>query len=310
MAGGAAVNVDRYLRVVLAVAEAHQITRAAMCLGKAQPWVSRQLRALEGEVGVQLFRRMHNGVETTPSGDEFVKEARQAVLHIQRSVFKARNASATVTDKLLIGVSPTFDPDIYAHIRGCLRSVLPKMETLFDSRYVAQQTEMLLRTELHLGLAELPIQGKGLRALPLKRETMFVAGSRGEPLLAAPFSESNLNRKPCLLLASEANPSRKRMIEFLTGNGMYLENIREVLTITEAVYPVMRGQATAVLPSLASRLGLGHILFRPIDGLTVDYGVIFTGGHLHPALRTLLPILERHFAEDRTPFRQYAERPV
>lgn len=310
MAGGAAVNVDRYLRVVLAVAEARQITQAAMCLGQTQPWVSRQLRAAEDEVGVKLFRRLHNGVEPTPGGAAFVKEARQAVLHSERSVFKARNADAPVCSKLLVGVSPTFDPDIYENIRGCLRSGLPRMKTTFASRFVAEQTEMLLRTELHLGLAELPVQGKGLKVLLLKQETMFVAGSRGEPLLVASFSENSLNRKPCLLLASETNPSQKRIVEFLTGNGMYPENIREVLTIPEAVYPVMRGKAIAVLPSLAPKLGFDHVLFRPLDGLHVDYGVIFPENHRSPALRTLLPVLQRHFAEDRAQLQRFAERPI
>lgn len=199
-------NVDRYLRVVLAVAETRQITRAATNLGKAQPWVSRQLRAAEEEVGVKLFQRLHNGVEPTPGGAAFVKEARQAVLHIQRSVLKARSASASVTDKLLVGVSPTFDLDIYENIRGCMRSGLLNITTVFNSRFVSEQTEMLLRTDLHLGLVELPVRGKGLRALPLKRERLFMAGSRGEPLLAASFNENSLNRKPCLLLAPGNQP--------------------------------------------------------------------------------------------------------
>lgn len=89
---------------------------------------------------------------------------------------------------------------------------------------------------------------------------------------------------------------------------MYPETIREVLTIPEAVYPVMRGKVVAVLPSLAPKLGLDHILFRPIDGLTVDYGVIFPENHRNPALRTLLPVLQRHFAEDRTQLQRFAER--
>ncbi len=298
MADAAQINIDRYLRTVLAVAEERQITRAAIRLGKAQPWVSRQLRALEEEVGVKLFKRMHKGVEATPSGEALVKEAQQAILHSQRSVFKARSASATVTDKLLIGVSPTFDPDVYESVRGCLRSGLPRMEVVFGSKFVTEQRERILRTELHLGLAELPVQTTGLQVLLLKRERMFLAGSRGEPLLVAAFNESGLNRKPCILLASEANPYQKRIIEFLVGNGMYSENIREVLTVSEAVYPVMRGKAIAILPSLAAKLGF-NLMFRPIDGLHVDYGVIFHEDHRNAAIRTLLPILQRHFAEDR-----------
>ena len=43
----------------VAVVEEHQITQAAVRLGTAQPWVSCQLREVEEEVGVKLFKRVH-----------------------------------------------------------------------------------------------------------------------------------------------------------------------------------------------------------------------------------------------------------
>jgi hypothetical protein len=55
------VNVDRFLRVVLAVAEARQITLAAERLGTAQPWVSLQIKEVEGEV----FRAWSNAARSS-----------------------------------------------------------------------------------------------------------------------------------------------------------------------------------------------------------------------------------------------------
>jgi DNA-binding transcriptional LysR family regulator len=179
------VNVDRFLRTVLAVAEERQITRAAVRLGIAQPWVSRQIREVEEEVGVKLFKRIHCGVETTPSGELFIEEARQAILHSNLSVSRARAASASVVDRLLIGVSPTFDPDTYERIQQCLQDTLPRMQLTFNSRFVSEQVEGVLRTDLHLGLAELPIRSERIQVLLLKREPMLLAGGRGEPLLAS-----------------------------------------------------------------------------------------------------------------------------
>lgn len=294
------VNIDRFLRMAVTVAEEGQIMRAAVRLRIAQPWVSRQIRELEEEVGVKLFKRIHCGVEATPSGELFIEEARQAILHSNLSVSRARAASASVVDRLLIGVSPTFDPDTYERIQQCLQDTLPRMQLTFDSRFVSEQVEGVLRTDLHLGLAELPIRSERIQVLLLKREPMLLAGGRGEPLLAASsLNAETLTRKPCMILALHKNPSQQRIIEFLYSRGMTLGNIREVLTLPEALYPVTRGNAFAILPPVAGKLPCEGLAFRPLKSLQIGYGLIFHENHRSAAMKTLLSALQTHFAADR-----------
>ena len=72
----------RHLRYFVAIAEEGGFTRAAERLWVAQPGLSTQIRRLEDELGIQLFRRHTRGVELTTAGELFLGRAREAQFRI------------------------------------------------------------------------------------------------------------------------------------------------------------------------------------------------------------------------------------
>jgi Transcriptional regulator len=80
----------RQLQYFVTVVEEGSFTRAAQRLYVAQPSLSKQLAALEKELGGPLLERLPRGVRLTPSGRAFLPDARATVLSAERARRSAR----------------------------------------------------------------------------------------------------------------------------------------------------------------------------------------------------------------------------
>lgn len=97
----------RHLRYFVRVAEELNFTRAAEKLRIAQPALSRQVRDLEDEVGVDFFRRGTRGVTLTSEGKLFLAEARELLANLERSIERVRALTRGDYGELNVGYSPT-----------------------------------------------------------------------------------------------------------------------------------------------------------------------------------------------------------
>ena len=95
------------LEYFIAVAEERNIGRAAARLHLSQPPLSRQIRALEDELGVPLFERTPRGVELLPAGSTLLPRARIILAEISGAMVAARRAGV---DSRTRGLASTILP--------------------------------------------------------------------------------------------------------------------------------------------------------------------------------------------------------
>jgi DNA-binding transcriptional LysR family regulator len=93
----------RLLRYFVAVAEEGLLTRAALRLGIQQPPLSQQIRQLEQELGVSLFRRLPRGMELTECGQVFLAQAYTILAQMADSIELVRRTAQGKTGHLAVG---------------------------------------------------------------------------------------------------------------------------------------------------------------------------------------------------------------
>src|SRR6478672_10352663 len=168
----------RHLRYFVAVAEEGHVTRAAERLGIQQPPLSQQIRALETELEVQLFRRKPRGVELTPAGEAFLAEARIVIERAEHAVLVARRAARGEAGRLGLGFtsSASFHPLVPRVIRD-FRETSPLVALSLEEAGTAELVEGL-RGERIDAAADLTIHS-------LLEEEMVAALPSGHRLAAA-----------------------------------------------------------------------------------------------------------------------------
>jgi len=96
----------RHLKYFVAVAESLNLSKASTIVNITQPALSRQIRDLEEEVGVALFRRLSSGVALTEQGQVFLVAVRKILLAADDAVRAATNVGVHKPQRLRIGVEP------------------------------------------------------------------------------------------------------------------------------------------------------------------------------------------------------------
>src|SRR5262245_36937744 len=96
----------RHLRYFVGVAEAESFSRAAARLHVTQPALSRQIRALEDELGVRLFDRSTRRVRLTPEGEEVLRRSRDTLVAVDALRDRARSLGGGRAGILRVGATP------------------------------------------------------------------------------------------------------------------------------------------------------------------------------------------------------------
>ena len=258
----------RHLRYFVAVAEAEHFTRAAEALGMAQPPLSQQIRALEAELGVDLFHRLPRGVRLTDAGHSLLEDARRLLQEAERAVERTRRVARGERGRLRVGMinSAPFHPLIPGVIRE-FRRLNPQLALTLDEGPTPDLAAAVRDERMDIAFVR-PLLGdtRGLTVETLLDEPMVVALPAAHPL-------AKRARVPLLALSIEPFVLFPRTV----GAGLYDAIIRSCLEagfsprvvqatsqVTSIVNLVAAGLGVSIVPGSMQQVHTDGVVYRPI----------------------------------------------
>ena len=173
----------RKLRYFTAVAEHRHFGHAAEQLGIAQPVLSRQIRALERELGCALFERTTRAVNLTPAGEQLHEEVPR-VLAASAAATRRVHRSARGTRRLVIGFAPGLS--VSETVRA-FRQANPGIDVDMQRLNWYEQGEALRDGRIAVGYVRCPFAAGGIRCVPVGSEPVVACLPAAHPLSSKPY---------------------------------------------------------------------------------------------------------------------------
>jgi DNA-binding transcriptional LysR family regulator len=261
----------RHLRYFIAVAEERHITRAAERLGMQQPPLSQQIRALERELDVQLFRRLPRGVELTNAGAALLDDARAILSHIDHAFATTKRTARGEQGQVAVGFtsSTPFNPFVPRIIRA-YREAFPLVSLTLEEGGTTELIDDLRNERIDAAFIRTPITNQeGIVVTALSQEPMVLALPRGHILS---------RRKGALALRALAGETfivyRRR-----SGPGLYDAILaacnaagfsprigQEAPRIVSTLNLVAAGFGVSLVPQSLQRMSMDGVVFRRLTG--------------------------------------------
>ena len=303
----------RRLRYFLAVAETGHITRAAEQLGLKQPPLSQQIRALEEELGLALFKRHAKGVTLTDAGRELQTEARRIVDSMALLTQRMQRFAAGRRGLLSIGFTSSaaahaFTPRV---LREC-RSEYPDVDLQISENNAAELIEALAEHRLHFGFLRVPVaRPDGLVFETLLTEPAVLAlpvdhalAQRYKPTQAVPLEA--LRGEALILVRRPGAPGLyANLLARLEQRGVAVHVVAEVERMMSNINLVASGTGISIVPASMQGAHPHSVVYRSLArdaGLEAPITLVYrseSSGAVTDRFLALVRRIARQFAPAR-----------
>ena len=167
----------------VAVAETRHFTRAAEQVHVSQPSLSQQVRALEKELGAELFSRARGNIALTDAGEALLPLARRILADADTARIEVQELAQLRRGRIRLGATPSVCTGLLPEVLRAFHDRHPGIQLLLEESGSHDLVRELARGALDLAVVVLPLPSPSpaLTTVELLREELVVVSSPGAP---------------------------------------------------------------------------------------------------------------------------------
>lgn len=235
----------RHLKVLIAVADCGKMSLAAEKLFIAQPTVSQAVSEIEQHYGVKLFERLSRKLYLTPDGERLLGYARHIVASFEEMELELQYAGQH--PYLKIGATITVGACILPGLLGYFEAQCTPCvaDAYIDNTRVIE--EMLLKSELDIGLVEGRVKSPDLIARPVMEDELVLVCAPEHPLAGRESVRAEELQNQSFILREPGSGTRELFEQYLSDTGVTIHK-KWICHSAEAIKnAVIGGQGLSVL---------------------------------------------------------------
>lgn len=244
---------SKQLQYAVVLARVKNFSVAAEELGITQPAFSKQIIALENELGIKLFDRGANPLLTTAAGEFFIEKAKK-ILFEQETLMKTMEGyKSGEYGKLTIGIAPFRSLYVMPSLVGKLKKEFPDLHIVLQEHGL-EQLEKGLREGLYdFAIMNLPVEDPNFEVIPLESDSLVLAvPEKMAHLIKVQNALGKVSLSDCQDLPFVVvghNQEMRKLFEKLCADAEIEPNIFvEVTGVTTAREMVRAGLAATIIP--------------------------------------------------------------
>jgi LysR family hca operon transcriptional activator len=287
----------RHLRYFVAVAEERSFTHAAeQRLHTAQPSLSRQIRDLETELGVQLIIRGPRGMDLTPAGRVLLDHARVILLQVEVATEAARRAARPAKTSFVVGFLTGYEMEWLPRVLEALSADLESTELTIHSAPSPELTQALLHGKIDVAFLRPDDAAHGLKFKVVANEALFVLLPAGHRLASqTSIRVEEIAGEPFINFPKAYAPALRRIVDdYLARSGVDLASAHEAETLPMVISLVLSTGGVSLLPAYARRLLPASVMGRALYGRapTIALAAGYHEGNASSLLQRVLAAME------------------
>ena len=282
----------RHLRYFVAVADAGSLTVAAeQKLHTSQPSLSRQIRDLEEEVGVQLLNRGAQGIELTAAGKAFLDHARMALLQAEAAKEAALRTAQPPKPAFSLGFLSGAEIDLLPEVTRVLRDEFPGIDIRLSSDYSPLLAKALMRRKLDAAFMRADESMEDLAYRRVRTDPLvFVFPSNHRLAAQTAVAPEDVAGETFYLPSKSAPAVRRVVLDYFNRAGIDPRPEHEVHNVVHAISMITSTHGVMLLPAYTARYLPDSITTRPVQGEapTLDLVLAYHKANKSPILKLLL----------------------